>query len=115
MKLKPKADNNLLKIADTLFVAGNCCIFHRGNRGDAHVIHLWRGNERIFTIGGLVEACSMYMYYDAAEDLLYLIYMSEKESMVDGEFESTDYWSVAIIQDPNGDAVAKSFKFLLER
>lgn len=105
----------LLDIAGTLFVAGNCFLFHRGGGGgDAHVVQLWRNNERIFTAGGLVEAHFMHMYYDAMEDLLYLIYASDKENRVNGEFESTGYWSVAVIQDPKGEAVAKSFPMLLE-
>lgn len=104
----------LLEINETLFVAGNCFLFHRGSYGDAHAIQLWRGNERIFAIGGLVEARFMHMYYDSSEDLLYLIFASDKETIVAGDCESTGYWSVAIIQSPTGDAVKKTFHQLLK-
>lgn len=104
----------LLDIDGTLFTAGNCFLFHRGHFGDAHIIHLWRGDERIYTIGHLIEARRMHMYYDSTEDLLYIIYASDKEVITAGECESTGYWSVAIIQNPTGEAIAKSFPLLLE-
>lgn len=56
----------------------------------------------------------MHMYYDHTQDLLYLIFASDKETIADGDCESTGYWSVAIIQDPTGEAIAKSFHQLLE-
>lgn len=104
----------VLDVGDSRFVSGNCCLFHRGNRGDAHIIHLWRDDERIFTVGGLIEANRMHMYYDPLEDLLYLIYASAEETMVAGECEFTYYWNVGIVQDPGGEAISQVFPKLLE-
>lgn len=104
----------LLDIKDQLFVAGICFVFNIYKRGEADVIHLWRNNERILTIPSLIDACHMHMYYDATEDLLYLIYVSDVYTKTaDGE-EATSYWNVTILRDPAGEAVAMSFNQLLE-
>lgn len=104
----------LLEIKDQLFTAADCFVFRTRDLGDAYVIHLWRNNELIFTVPHLFDACLKHMYYDATEDLLYLIYTSDKYTKAAGKYESTSYWSVAIIQDPAGEAIAMSFDRLLE-
>lgn len=104
----------LQQIEDTLFVAGSRTVFHRGGLGDACVIHLWRGGENIYTVSRQIEVGRMYLYYDPLEDLLYLIYQSDKAVRVDGELEEITYWSTVIVQNPNGEAVVKKFEYLIE-
>ncbi len=106
----------VLDVNGKRFVLGNGFVFHRGvyGRGDAHIIQLLRDGEIIHTIGSLIEAADMHMYYDKNENLLYLAYLSDIEEGQGRDFVATTHWSVAIITDPTGEAVAKDFKFIKE-
>ena len=104
----------VLDIDGSRFLLVNRFVFHRGTRGDAHILHLFRNGERIYTIGGLVEVWKMYMYYDKNEKLLYIAYISDDEQGIGDDFVSASYWSASIITDPLNNPVAKDFKFIKE-
>jgi len=42
-------------VNQNVFTLGNDYVFHRGARGDARVIWLWRNDELIFVIGGRLK------------------------------------------------------------
>lgn len=107
----------VLDVSGKRFVLGNGFVFHRGvyGRGDAHIIQLLRNGEIIHTIGGLIEAADMHMYYDKNESLLYIAYLSDIEEGQGRDFVATTHWSASIISDPTGEAVARDFKFIKER
>lgn len=97
-------------IGDTVLTVGNSFVFHRGNRGDAHVINVWRDEELIYTLGGLIEANDMQLYYDSDDDILYVCFSSAEEEMVDGELETTFFRSVITVESPQTTAVCNVFK-----
>lgn len=99
-----------LILGDQIFTFGNTFLFHRGNRGDAHVISVWRNQEHIYTIGGLVDATDLQVYYDRHDDVIYVCYRSNKEEMKDGELLETWYQNVTTIEEPLGDAICNDFK-----
>ena len=100
-------------IDSNVFTFGNSIVFHRGCRGDAHVINVWRNQENIYTIGGLIEARNTSIYYDNVDDIIYIIYTSEQEEGTGNDFESFSYISVATIEDPTGDAKCNTFRWLI--
>jgi hypothetical protein len=100
-------------IDSNVFTFGNSIVFHRGCRGDAHVINVWRNKENIYTIGGLIEARNTSIYYDNVDDIIYIIYTSEQEEGTGNDFESFSYISVATIEDPTGDAKCNTFRWLI--
>lgn len=92
-----------------VLTVGNSVLFHRGNRGDAHVLNLWRGEELIYTLGGLIDADGIQVYYDSGDDMLYMVFASSRETMTDGELETTRLWSVVTVEAPASDAVCTVF------
>jgi len=102
-----------LKLGELSFTFGNSCVCHRGNRGDGHVISIWRGEENIHTIGGLVDAFNMQVYYDRMGDVIYICYCSTKEEMRGGELCEDTYWNVSILEDPTDTAVCTNLKWLV--
>ncbi|MBR5272927.1 MAG: toll/interleukin-1 receptor domain-containing protein [Clostridia bacterium] len=102
-----------LTLGEISFTFGNSFLFHRGNYGDAHIINVWRNGENIYTIGALVEARDMQIYYDNIDDIIYLVYTSEWEKRENGIEDFKDYVSVVTIENPLGDAVCNSFKWLV--
>lgn len=104
-----------LLLGQTCFTFGNSFVFHRGARGDAHIINIWRGDENIYTVGGLIEAFDMRIYYDSIGDVIYICYCSDKEEMRHGELCEDCYWNVIILEDPQDTAVCTAFKWLVQR
>lgn len=102
-----------LMLGQTCFTFGNSMVFHRGTRGDAHIINIWRGDENIYTIGGLVEAADMHIYYESIGDVIYICYHSVKEEMRGGELCEDIYWNVSILEDPMNTAVCTDLKWLV--
>lgn len=95
------------------FTLGNDYLFHRGSRGDAHVIWLWRNDEMIFVIGGLVEADGIDLFYDSYDDIIYISYISDQETMDEEKgLVVKSSLSIAAIEDPNGEAVGTDFRFI---
>lgn len=94
---------------------GNQSMFHRGNRGDAHIITIWKNGEYFYTIGGLIEAYRLTAYYDSIDDIIYVIYESEKETNIDDGFDVTDYIGITTIEHPCDDAVCSDFKYLVPK
>ncbi len=93
-----------------VFTVGNSIAFHRGNRGDAHVLNVWRGEELMYTVGGLIEAHDTQVYYDCEDDIIYICFSSAKEEMVDGEVDETYFYTTVTVETPKGDAVCTVFK-----
>ena len=100
-----------LEIHDSLFTFGNGFIFHRGNHGDAHVIWIWRDNELIHTIGGLIEAWKLQVFYDSLDDTVYVTYETDVEVMTNGTERVDTMLGVTIIEDPAGNARCTNFRF----
>lgn len=104
-----------ISLDKVMFTFGNSFIFHRGGGGgDAHVINVWKDENNIFTIGGLIEAYDMSVYYDSLDDIIYLVYSSEKEFRVNNKIESKCYISVLTIEDPVGASICNKFAMLVE-
>lgn len=99
---------------DTVITVGNSLAFHRGNRGDAHVLNIWRDNELIYTLGGLIEAHDTQVYYDQTDDIIYICFSSAKEELIDGEVEETFFQTTVTVEMPKADAVCTVFKALPE-
>lgn len=99
-----------LSLDDTTIIVGNSIVFHRGNRGDAHVINIWQNDELIYTLGGLIEASELQLYYDSDDDILYICFGSDHEETVNGEPESTRFQSVITVEHPQTTAVCNVFK-----
>lgn len=105
-------DGHRLKLGDVIFTVGCHLVFHRGARGDADAIQIWRGEEHLFARGGLIEACRLQLHYDREDDILYLCYCSDTEETVDGELVETTWQSVIAIEDPLGEAICHDFPLL---
>ena len=82
--------------------------------GDALVINIWQNGKNIYTVGGLIEARDMSVYYDKADDIAYMVYLSEREERIGAEVESTTFVSVTTIENPGGDAVCNTFNRLID-
>lgn len=95
---------------DTVFTVGNSFLFHRGNRGDAHVLNVWRGDELIYTVGGLIDACDTQVYYDQNDDILYVCFSSAEEEVIQGEVEETFFPTTITVEKPKNDAVCTVFR-----
>lgn len=95
------------------FTFGNSFMFHRGSRGDAHVINIWRNGENICTVGGLIEASQMQVYYDTAADTVYICYCADQEEMRDGELYEQSFRNVIILEDPQDTAVCTDLRRLV--
>ena len=93
------------------FSVGHDWVFHRGAWGDACVLWLWRNQELIAIIGGLIEAGDVEVFYDQSDDYLYICYESEKEDI---NHEGTLQTSVAVIENPTGEARITDFRFIFD-
>lgn len=100
-----------LEINGCLLTVGNSIVFHRGNRGDAHVINIWKDDENIHTIGRLIEARSLCVYYDPLDDLLYICWIGDLERMVAGDLETDEIVYVTAIQNPGGHPCCSNFHY----
>lgn len=68
-------DCRRLTLNGDIFTVGNGFVFHRGSHGDAHVIWIWKNGELIHTIGRLIEAFKLSLYYDSIDNVIYIIYL----------------------------------------
>ena len=93
------------------FSVGHDWVFHRGAWGDECVLWLWRNQELIAIIGGLIEAGDVEVFYDQSDDYLYICYESEKEDI---NHEGTLQTSVAVIENPTGEARITDFRFIFD-
>ena len=94
------------------FIVGNGFVFHRGNRGDAHVIWIWKNGELIHTIGGLIESRKLEIYWDSIDNIIYITYYSDKEYMEEKDVITNSFLSITSIEDPNGMAICTNFSFI---
>ena len=99
-----------ITLEETVFTIGNSFLFHRGNRGDAHVINIWRDDELIYTVGGLIDANNTQAYYDHNDDIIYICFSSAEEKVVEGEVEETFFTTMVTVENPKVDAVCTVFK-----
>ena len=99
-------------VDDNKFVVGNVFLFHRGSSGDAHIITIWRNENYIYTIGGLIDACGLDIYYDSLDGIIYLIYKSQKEEYLEGKLYSESYIGITTMENLSGDVVCNDFKYL---
>jgi hypothetical protein len=99
-----------ITLGDTVLTVGNSFVFHRGNRGDAHVLNIWRNKELMYTLGGLIDAYGMQVYYDRSDDILYICFSSAKEEVIDGEVEETFFQTTVTVESPGADAVCSVFR-----
>ena len=65
----------------------------------------------IAIIGGLIEAGDVEVFYDQSDDYLYICYESEKEDI---NHEGTLQTSVAVIENPTGEARITDFRFIFD-
>lgn len=102
-----------LTVKKDTFIVGNDFIFHRGKMGDAHVIWIWRNGELIHTIGGLIDANKLEVYWDSFDCIIYIVYLSDKETRENGQdIVSETFLSVTTIENPNEMPVCTDFKFI---
>lgn len=100
-----------------IFTVGNGFIFHRGRHGDAHVIWIWKNGELIHTIGRLIEAFKLSLYYDSIDDIIYIVYLSDNDELDDRRVKDLpcDFdalLSITVVENPNDTAVCTDFQFL---
>ncbi|MBP3436537.1 MAG: toll/interleukin-1 receptor domain-containing protein [Clostridia bacterium] len=76
-------DCKQITIENDVYTVANEYLFHRGDRGDAHIIWIWKNDELIHTVGGLVEATDLGVYWDSQDRILYVSYTSERERVTD--------------------------------
>lgn len=103
-----------ISIDNVVFTFGNSFLFHLGRGGDAHVINIWKDETNIFTIGSLVDAYNMKVYYDSLDDIIYLVYSSQQETHTNDILDSKCYISVLTIEEPLGSTICNNFKWLVE-
>ena len=99
-----------LRIGDMQFQALYRNVFHRVGFGDADVIDLFRNGEKLYTIGGLVDAYDGYLMYDREEDLLYILYLSCPNVGNEHPLACAEYMSVCIMEAPCEAAVCHDFR-----
>ena len=103
----------MISVNSDTFIIGNGFVFHRGSHGDAHVIWIWKNGELIHTIGGLIEAFGLEVYWDSIDNMIYIAYYSEKETTKDEKDEIVEtLLSITVIECPNESAVCSDFRFL---
>ena len=79
---------------------------------DAHVIWIWKNDELIHTIGGLVEATGLQVFLDSRDGILYIVYCSDEEKFEAGEYiESRVRKSIVTVEIAN-DVICSDFKFI---
>ena len=76
------------------------------------MLWLWRNQELIAIFGGLIEARDVEVFYDQSDDYLFICYESEKE---DVNHEGTLQTSVAVIENPTGEARTSDFRFIFDK
>lgn len=102
-----------IAVHDDIFTIANDYLFHRGNRGDAHVIWIWKNDELIHTIGGLVEAYNLSVFWDSHDSTFYIVYSSEKEIFEDGKYlDSASMTSITTVEIQNDQIICSDFKFI---
>ena len=102
-----------ITINNDIFTIANDYVFHRGNRGDAHVIWIWKNEELVHTIGGLVEAFDLQVFWDSNDNVIYILYNSEKEKYEDNKYICSDsFISITTVENPNGQVVCSDFKYV---
>lgn len=97
-------------IEEFTFEALSRTVFRRGGAGDADVIDITRNGECIFTIGGLVDAYSGELFYDADEELLYVMYFSYPNVPGVHEDADTKYLSICIVERPCDEAICHDYR-----
>lgn len=100
-----------IEIENCVFTIGNSFVFHRGNRGDAHVINIWKDDENVHTLGGLIDAYELSVYYDQVDKLLYICAFGTRESMVDGELQEDGVIHVTVVESPDSFPRCSNFRF----
>ena len=101
-----------LTINGNRFVIGNGFIFHRWKYGDAHVIWIWKNGELIHTIGSLVEARKLEVYWDSVDNILYVTFLSDCETFEQGELISCKtIFNITTVENPDGMTVCTNFDF----
>ena len=73
-------------VGEELFTVGNEFLFHRGDKGDAHIIMIWRNDELIHTVSSLVDAYNLNLFLDEGDGILYVAYTSDEELFEDGVY-----------------------------
>lgn len=102
-----------ITVNNNVFTCINEFVFHRGERGDAHRIRLFKNGEDLHTVGGLVEVFNLDVFWDSRDDIIYITYESEKEINIDGKYSDSKIMKgITTIEDPNDQAVCTDFKYL---
>ena len=102
-----------ITVHDDVFTVANHCVFHRGTRGDAHVIWIWKNDELIHTIYSLVEAYKLSVFLDSCDEMLYIVYNSDKEIFEDGRYiDSITMTSITTVEIQNAQPICSDFKFI---
>ena len=100
----------LCEIGGMSFRAPYRTVFHRIGAGDADVIDVFRNDERVFTIGGLVDAYDGALLYDKNDDLLFVLYYSCPNVPNHSEEANDRYLSVCVIEQPATQAVCRDYR-----
>lgn len=97
-------------LGDHSFKASSRTVFHRVGAGDADVIDVFRDDELLFTIFGLVDAYDGVFLYDEGDDLLFILYSSYPN--VPSIHEASDHclMSVCVVERPCADAVCRDYR-----
>ena len=102
-----------ITINNDIFTIANGFVFHRGDKGDAHVIWIWKNEELVHTIGGLIGAFGLEVFWDSNDNVIYILYDSEKERYEDKKYICSDILtSITTVENPNGQVVCSDFKYV---
>ena len=102
-----------ITIKGDIFTVGNGFVFHRGRRGDADVIWIWKNGELIHTVGGLIEASDLAVYWDSVDNIIYTVYSSEEEeNLENGHYIVSRWLGMITIENPNEMANCTDFHFI---
>ena len=92
------------------FIMGIKLVFHRGNRGDATIVDVWREDELMYTFGGLIEANVVGAYYDKMDDILFVYVHSDYEGA--NEDDIKPFFTVLAIEKPYSEALCTKATWL---
>lgn len=96
-----------ISVHGDIFTVANDFLFHLGNRGDAHIIWIWKNDELIHTIGGLIDAINLQVFWDSRDDIIYISYDSQKAN-----YEDDSFTSITTVENPDGQVICSDFKHI---
>ena len=109
----PFCECKQISVNSDTYTIGNHMVGDRMWQGDVHYIQIWKNDELIHTIGALVEAFGLDVFWDSIDNILYIAYYSDyliKERKSQNIHKSL--LSITVVEYPNDAAICTDFLFL---